>query len=144
MDDSKHPPVEKGDEENESAKTRREVAREQEDEDFTPVIVKRNDEALRHPDEDVLEGADVVEPHAGAEQQQAGDQRARQPESPAGAVSGSLSGSIAAFFPASASAASSSAFFSACLASAFAFRSAVCVSTHGIANRARCADSFVP
>ncbi len=38
------------------AKTEREVEREEEDRDFTPVIVKRTDEALRHPD-DILETA---------------------------------------------------------------------------------------
>lgn len=37
-------------------KTEREVEREEEDKDFIPVIVKRSDEALRHPD-DILENA---------------------------------------------------------------------------------------
>lgn len=37
-------------------KTEREVEREEEDRDFIPVIVKRTDEALRHPD-DILESA---------------------------------------------------------------------------------------
>lgn len=37
-------------------KTEREVEREEEDRDFMPVIVKRTDEALRHPD-DILEKA---------------------------------------------------------------------------------------
>ncbi len=36
--------------------TEREVEREEEDEEFTPVIVKRTDQALRHPD-DILENA---------------------------------------------------------------------------------------
>jgi len=40
------------------AKTEREIEREEEDRDFTPVIVKRSDEALRHPD-DILEQAIV-------------------------------------------------------------------------------------
>jgi len=38
------------------AKTEREVERKEEDRDFMPVIVKRTDEALRHPD-DILENA---------------------------------------------------------------------------------------
>jgi formate/nitrite transporter FocA (FNT family) len=40
----------------ESLKTEREVERKEEDKDFTPVIVKRTDEALKHPD-DILEKA---------------------------------------------------------------------------------------
>lgn len=36
------------------AKTEREIAREEEDQDYLPVILKRTDEALRHPD-DILE-----------------------------------------------------------------------------------------
>ena len=35
-------------------KTEREIERNEEDQDFVPVIVKRTDEALRHPD-DILE-----------------------------------------------------------------------------------------
>ncbi len=42
--------------EDESLKTEREVERKEEDKDFTPVIVKRTDEALKHPD-DILEKA---------------------------------------------------------------------------------------
>jgi len=38
------------------AKTQREVERKEEDQDYTPVIVKRTDEAQRHPD-DILEYA---------------------------------------------------------------------------------------
>jgi len=38
------------------SRTEREVEREEEDRDFVPVIVKRNDAALRHPD-DILENA---------------------------------------------------------------------------------------
>lgn len=37
-------------------KTEREVERHEEDQDYTPVIIKRTDEALRHPD-DILENA---------------------------------------------------------------------------------------
>lgn len=40
------------------SRTEREVEREEEDRDFVPVIVKRTDEALRHPD-DILENAIV-------------------------------------------------------------------------------------
>lgn len=39
-------------------KTEREIERNEEDQDFVPVIVKRTDEALRHPD-DILENAIV-------------------------------------------------------------------------------------
>ena len=39
-----------------STHTDREIERREEDDDFVPVIVKRNDEALRHPD-DILENA---------------------------------------------------------------------------------------
>ncbi len=40
----------------EKAKTEREVERQNEDEDYVPVIIKRRDESIRHPD-DALEGA---------------------------------------------------------------------------------------
>ncbi len=62
---SDHPPEKTTQEENNSygegshppeEKTEREIEREEEDQDYMPVIVKRTDEALRHPD-DMLENA---------------------------------------------------------------------------------------
>ena len=40
----------------EKAKTERGVERQHEDDDYVPVIIKRTDESIRHPD-DALEGA---------------------------------------------------------------------------------------
>lgn len=45
-----------GSEEESTLKTEREIERKEEDKDYTPVIVKRTDEALKHPD-DILEKA---------------------------------------------------------------------------------------